>query len=199
MFSAPPIGCVPSQRTLAGGIERDCAENYNEAATLFNRKLSPELHSLARTLPGSKLVYLDIYNPLLDIILNPQKYGIYLFFIFLMPSMIKFKYCSWLKMRELIMIIWFRVDYLRIWRSNQRVLWFGEIRGGSTMQQVASIHMCRRLQIYILGQLPSHGTGIQGHRFWNDREVYQRFLLRQMIDKKIFKKNLVFSSTLILA
>ncbi|GKV17821.1 hypothetical protein SLEP1_g28280 [Rubroshorea leprosula] len=75
VFSAPPIGCVPSQRTLAGGIERDCAENYNEAATLFNSKLSPELHSLAGTLPGSKLVYIDIYNPLLDMILNPQKYG----------------------------------------------------------------------------------------------------------------------------
>ncbi|GLU04606.1 hypothetical protein SLE2022_217440 [Rubroshorea leprosula] len=75
VFSAPPVGCVPSQRTLAGGIERECAENYNAAATLFNKKLSTELDSLSRSLPHSKIIYIDVYNPLLDIINRPQKYG----------------------------------------------------------------------------------------------------------------------------
>ncbi|KAI3922594.1 hypothetical protein MKX01_006283 [Papaver californicum] len=36
VFSAPPIGCVPSQRTLGGGKERNCAESYNQAAQMFN-------------------------------------------------------------------------------------------------------------------------------------------------------------------
>ena len=75
ILSAPPIGCVPSQRTLAGGIIRECAEKYNDAAKLFNSKLSKELDSLDRNLPNSNIVYIDVYNPLLDIIVNYQKYG----------------------------------------------------------------------------------------------------------------------------
>lgn len=75
VFSAPPIGCVPFQRTLLGGIERKCAEKYNDASKLFNIKLSKELTSLNRNLPNSKMVYLDVYNPLLDIIVNYQNNG----------------------------------------------------------------------------------------------------------------------------
>ncbi|XP_057722733.1 GDSL esterase/lipase EXL3-like [Arachis stenosperma] len=75
VLSAPPIGCVPSQRTLAGGIVRECAEKYNDAAKLFNSKLSKELDSLNRNSPNSRIVYIDVYNPLLDIILNYQNYG----------------------------------------------------------------------------------------------------------------------------
>ncbi|EOY15093.1 JHL20J20.8 protein [Theobroma cacao] len=75
VFSAPPIGCVPSQRTLAGGIERECAEDYNQAARLFNKKLYAVLNSLQTSLPDGKFVYTDVYNPLLQLIENPQKYG----------------------------------------------------------------------------------------------------------------------------
>ncbi|KAJ6694116.1 hypothetical protein OIU85_004859 [Salix viminalis] len=75
VFSAPPVGCVPSQRTLAGGAERECAENLNEAAKIFNSKLSKKLDSLASSLPSGRFVYMDIYNPLLDLIQNPRKYG----------------------------------------------------------------------------------------------------------------------------
>ncbi|KNA16355.1 hypothetical protein SOVF_089900 [Spinacia oleracea] len=76
VFGAPPIGCVPSQRTLGGGIVRECAENYNDAAKLFNSKLSDELDSLTLKLPNSKIVYTDIYTPLFDIIQHPLKYGL---------------------------------------------------------------------------------------------------------------------------
>ncbi|XP_027333157.1 GDSL esterase/lipase EXL3-like [Abrus precatorius] len=75
VLSAPPIGCVPSQRTLAGGLVRECAEKYNDAAKLFNSKLSKELDSIGHSLPNSRIVYIDVYNPLLDIIVNYQKYG----------------------------------------------------------------------------------------------------------------------------
>ncbi|XVE69695.1 hypothetical protein DITRI_Ditri10aG0011700 [Diplodiscus trichospermus] len=75
VLSAPPIGCVPSQRTLAGGIERECADDYNVAATLFNKKLHAALDSLQTSLPDGRFVYVDVYNPLLDIIENPSKYG----------------------------------------------------------------------------------------------------------------------------
>ncbi|RZS22181.1 hypothetical protein BHM03_00054924 [Ensete ventricosum] len=46
IMGAPPIGCMPSQRTLAGGIERE-----------------------------SRIVYIDIYTSLLDMILRPFAYG----------------------------------------------------------------------------------------------------------------------------
>lgn len=75
VFGAPPVGCLPSQRTLAGGLHRVCVDKYNRAARLYNNKLSSKLDSLENSLPQSKVVYLDIYNPLLDIIQNPQNYG----------------------------------------------------------------------------------------------------------------------------
>lgn len=75
IFGAPPLGCLPSQRTLAGGVLRVCADKYNQAAQLYNTKLSSKLHSFGNSLPKSKLVYLDIYNPLFHIIQNPQNYA----------------------------------------------------------------------------------------------------------------------------
>ncbi|KAL8130687.1 hypothetical protein V2J09_019842 [Rumex salicifolius] len=76
VFGAPPIGCVPSQRTIGGGPYRMCADDYNRVAVLFNSKLSPQLTSLQASLPGSKIVYVDVYTPLLDMILSPTKYGL---------------------------------------------------------------------------------------------------------------------------
>ncbi|KAG6419711.1 hypothetical protein SASPL_116221 [Salvia splendens] len=75
VFGTPPIGCLPAQRTLAGGIARMCSEEENQAAQMVNEKLSLELASLAKSLPQSKLVYVNIYDPLLDLIQQPQNHG----------------------------------------------------------------------------------------------------------------------------
>ncbi|KAE8659846.1 GDSL esterase/lipase EXL1 [Hibiscus syriacus] len=75
VFSTPPIGCVPSQRTLSGGIERGCANDYNVAARSFNKKLYAALNSLGTSMPDGRFVYVDIYNPLFDLIKNPGEYG----------------------------------------------------------------------------------------------------------------------------
>ncbi|XP_030536028.1 GDSL esterase/lipase EXL3-like [Rhodamnia argentea] len=75
VLGLPPIGCVPSQRTLDGGLARACSEPANQAATLFNSKLSSEMDSLNRKLPGCNLVYMDIYSPLVSIIQNPSQHG----------------------------------------------------------------------------------------------------------------------------
>nr|XP_016503652.1 PREDICTED: GDSL esterase/lipase EXL3-like [Nicotiana tabacum] len=75
ILGIPPIGCLPSQRTLAGGIYRVCSQEYNEAAQLANTKFSTAINSSSKNLPQSKLVFIDIYNPLLGLIFNPQKYG----------------------------------------------------------------------------------------------------------------------------
>ncbi|KAJ8762395.1 hypothetical protein K2173_007555 [Erythroxylum novogranatense] len=75
VFGAPPLGCLPSTRTLAGGITRECNETYNQGSQLFNSKLSKALDSLRSSLPSSKVVYIDVYTPLLDLIKNYRSYG----------------------------------------------------------------------------------------------------------------------------
>lgn len=71
----PPIGCLPSQRTLRGGPERKCVDEYNEIAESFNKKLSDELESMNRELSGARVVYIDIYSLTLDVIESPERYG----------------------------------------------------------------------------------------------------------------------------
>ncbi|KAH0990634.1 hypothetical protein GBA52_002117 [Prunus armeniaca] len=75
VLNVPPIGCVPSQRTVGGGVLRECDDKQNQASQLFNFKLSAEMDGLNKNLPNSRVVYIDIYNPLLDLIINPTKYG----------------------------------------------------------------------------------------------------------------------------
>ncbi|KAM7279364.1 hypothetical protein ACFE04_006498 [Oxalis oulophora] len=75
-FSAPPIGCVPAQRTAAGGPGRGCVERYNAAAQMFNTKLSKKMDDLTQKYsPDGRFVFIDVYNPLLDLINKPQNYG----------------------------------------------------------------------------------------------------------------------------
>ncbi|KAK7837751.1 gdsl esterase/lipase exl3 [Quercus suber] len=75
VLSVPPLGCLPSQRTLIGGKEEECAKEPNQASQVFNDKLSKELGYLNNNLPNAKVVYIDVYNPQLYIITNPKKYG----------------------------------------------------------------------------------------------------------------------------
>ncbi|ESW28179.1 hypothetical protein PHAVU_003G265500 [Phaseolus vulgaris] len=75
VFGVPAIGCVPSQRTMAGGLDRACVESSNEAAMLFNSKLSSQIDALGKKLPDARIVYLDCYNGLLSMIGDPAKYG----------------------------------------------------------------------------------------------------------------------------
>lgn len=75
ILSLPAIGCVPSQRTLNGGIDRGCSDNANQAASLFNSKLTAQIDAFNKRLPEARLVYLDVYNTLLSLIQNPSQYG----------------------------------------------------------------------------------------------------------------------------
>nr|GEZ30084.1 GDSL esterase/lipase EXL3-like [Tanacetum cinerariifolium] len=55
VFSAPPLGCVPSQRTLGGGKNRDCVAEYNQASQLYNSKLQTAMQYLGSTLEQSRV------------------------------------------------------------------------------------------------------------------------------------------------
>ncbi|XP_073285953.1 GDSL esterase/lipase EXL3-like [Primulina huaijiensis] len=75
VFGIPPIGCLPLQITMAGGSARSCSVSYNQAAQLLNSKLSPRLDALNQDLPQSRVVYIDVFSPLFDIIQHPRNYG----------------------------------------------------------------------------------------------------------------------------
>ncbi|KAF8053653.1 hypothetical protein N665_1387s0011 [Sinapis alba] len=75
VIGTPPLGCVPSQRTIKGGPHRDCAQELNYASQLFNAKLFITVDQLTHTLPNSNVFYIDIYSPFSDIMENSQDYG----------------------------------------------------------------------------------------------------------------------------
>ncbi|ESQ29567.1 hypothetical protein EUTSA_v10023563mg [Eutrema salsugineum] len=74
VFSAAPIGCVPFQRTVFGGVTRGCVTPLNDMAKQFNSRLSPALNSLDKKLDGI-ILYINVYDTLFDMIQNPKKYG----------------------------------------------------------------------------------------------------------------------------
>ncbi|XP_047328589.1 GDSL esterase/lipase EXL3-like isoform X1 [Impatiens glandulifera] len=76
VFGVPPLGCLPSQRTTIGVLMRECLAEYNQASEIYSDTLSSTLASLSLTLDtNARIVYMDLYNPILDIIQNAQQYG----------------------------------------------------------------------------------------------------------------------------
>ncbi|XP_042402106.1 GDSL esterase/lipase At5g03810-like isoform X2 [Zingiber officinale] len=73
--SLPPVGCLPASITLFGGLGRGCVGRLNDDAVAFNRKLNAAAEALKRSHQGLKLVVLDIYNPFLNIVHNPEDNG----------------------------------------------------------------------------------------------------------------------------
>ncbi|KAK8445252.1 hypothetical protein SEVIR_9G293200v4 [Setaria viridis] len=73
----PPVGCVPAQRLIGGGLlrRRQCAEGLNQLAMLYNRELNQEIDKLARRFRDVNFVYIDLYAILADIIQRYQELG----------------------------------------------------------------------------------------------------------------------------
>jgi hypothetical protein len=72
----PPVGCVPSQRTLGGGLRRQCEAKRNEAARLYNARIQAMIDGLnADPTFETKVVYLDIYRILDELMERGQLYG----------------------------------------------------------------------------------------------------------------------------
>ncbi|MCD7453497.1 hypothetical protein HAX54_021122 [Datura stramonium] len=73
----PPFGCLPVVITIDSGDalppRRQCVETYSAVAREYNLLLQRLLKTMQ--IHGIKLFYVDIYNPLNDMIQNPIKYG----------------------------------------------------------------------------------------------------------------------------
>lgn len=72
----PPVGCLPSQRMIAGGIRKQCATDRNQLALMANRKISQEMAKLSAKLgPGVQLVFIDLYGILGDLTTRHAEFG----------------------------------------------------------------------------------------------------------------------------
>ncbi|KAI3963744.1 hypothetical protein MKW92_008101 [Papaver armeniacum] len=70
-----PLGCIPFQITVKHSKGRKCLDNENAETQTYNLKLKKLSLTLPASLPGSSITYLDNYNPVMDMIQNPQNYG----------------------------------------------------------------------------------------------------------------------------
>ncbi|CAK9313915.1 unnamed protein product [Citrullus colocynthis] len=73
----PPVGCLPIQESIAfqNPQDRKCLEDQNSDSKAYNQKLSKLLGNLQPQLPGSTILYADIYTPLIGMVNNPRNYG----------------------------------------------------------------------------------------------------------------------------
>nr|GMC89985.1 GDSL esterase/lipase At5g45960-like [Ipomoea batatas] len=72
----PPIGCLPTTITRNSDsplFHRHCLPTYSAAAREYNQLLQNKLKTMQNG--ALKLVYIDIFNPLEDMIQNPRKFG----------------------------------------------------------------------------------------------------------------------------
>lgn len=74
------MGCLPIQLTskIRRGAIRTCIESENKDAVLYNEKLQKLLPAIEASLPGSKIVYANVYDPMMDMFQNPTKYGMFM-------------------------------------------------------------------------------------------------------------------------
>nr|XP_043635178.1 GDSL esterase/lipase EXL3-like [Erigeron canadensis] len=76
VLGAPPLGCTPIGRTIGAGVQRSCVDKFNKAAELFNNMLKQQLQLLSTSLPQSRVAFIDLYTPFINIVKNPQQYGL---------------------------------------------------------------------------------------------------------------------------
>ncbi|KAB1227342.1 hypothetical protein CJ030_MR1G022086 [Morella rubra] len=73
----PPLGCLPAAVTIFGMGSIECVARLNVDAFSFNNKLNVTSQRLQARHPGLKLVVLDIYQPLLDLVINSSQHGFF--------------------------------------------------------------------------------------------------------------------------
>lgn len=73
----PLIGCLPIQITaqFKNPFDRKCLDDQNTDSQAFNQKLIKLLNQLPASLPGIRLNYAEVYEPIIEMVNNPQKYG----------------------------------------------------------------------------------------------------------------------------
>lgn len=73
-----PIGCIPYQLTLRLRQNGQCDPKVNAEARQFNAGVVSIVKELNVKLPGAKLIVVDAYKGVSEMIANPAAYGMYL-------------------------------------------------------------------------------------------------------------------------
>ncbi|KAK8556791.1 hypothetical protein V6N12_003185 [Hibiscus sabdariffa] len=71
-----PIGCIPYQKTINQLNENECVDLANKLAIQYNGRLKDLLTELNGKLPGAIFVHANVYDLVMDLIVNYKKYGI---------------------------------------------------------------------------------------------------------------------------
>lgn len=77
-----PIGCIPYQKTINQLNEEQCVDLANKLALQYNAKLKDLLTTLNKNLPASTFVYANVYDLVMELIVNYDNYGNHYFSIF---------------------------------------------------------------------------------------------------------------------
>lgn len=70
-----PIGCIPYQKTINQLNEDQCVDLANKLALQYNAKLKDLLANLNKNLPSSTFVYANVYDLVMELIVNYDNYG----------------------------------------------------------------------------------------------------------------------------
>ncbi|KAK3416134.1 hypothetical protein EUGRSUZ_H01970 [Eucalyptus grandis] len=70
-----PIGCIPYQKTINQLNPDECVDLPNKLAKQYNGRLTDLLAELTKTLPGATFVHANVYDMVLEVITNYDKYG----------------------------------------------------------------------------------------------------------------------------
>ncbi|XWS41971.1 hypothetical protein CRYUN_Cryun17cG0128100 [Craigia yunnanensis] len=70
-----PIGCIPYQKTINQLNENECVDLANKLAMQYNARLKDLLTELNGKLPGAKFVHANVYDLVMELIINYEKYG----------------------------------------------------------------------------------------------------------------------------
>ncbi|PWA30866.1 SGNH hydrolase-type esterase domain-containing protein [Artemisia annua] len=76
VVGVPPIGCEPAIITINSRqtiTSRECIENLNSLSRDINKMLENNLKGIER--PGTRLGYLDIYTPIINMVQQKTQYG----------------------------------------------------------------------------------------------------------------------------
>jgi phospholipase/lecithinase/hemolysin len=87
-----PQGCSPSVLTPLRGIRTGrydtigCSDEHNRVNRVFNRKLKRALTKLQESykIDGTLIIQFDFYNAFMEVFTNPAKYGIFLFYMYIL-------------------------------------------------------------------------------------------------------------------
>ncbi|KAG6404406.1 hypothetical protein SASPL_136652 [Salvia splendens] len=84
LVGVPPIGCMPIdaftnipliKNESGDPLRPECRDDHNSDAQQYNTNLATRVKKMMEAMPDLKIVYVDYYNPMMNMINKPYQYG----------------------------------------------------------------------------------------------------------------------------